>query len=152
MRRTAAVRASLAAAVLLASAAVHAAPTGRLWHAICTVESGGDPDAYNRKERAAGIAQIRPICLRDVNRIARLRGEDDRFTHADRHDPDTARRMWILYLEHYGRDYTRRTGRPATAEVYARIWNGGPAGWRKRSTRVYWQRVRAVMRDKHDKP
>jgi hypothetical protein len=146
MRRTAAVCACLAAAVLLASAA-QAAPTGRLWHAICTVESGGDPDAYNPKERAAGIAQIRPVCLKDVNRIARLRGVDERFTYADRNDPEAARRMWRLYLEHYGQDYRRRTGRPATAEVYARIWNGGPTGWRKRSTRGYWQRVQAVLED-----
>lgn len=142
----------MAAAVLLASAAVHAAPTGRLWHAICTVESGGDPDAYNRKERAAGIAQIRPVCLKDVNRIARLRGVDDRFTCADRHDTEAARRMWVLYLEHYGQDYRRRTGRTATAEVYARIWNGGPTGWRKRSTRGYWRRVQAALRDEHDEP
>jgi len=146
MRRTAAaVCASIAAAVLLAPADAGAAPTGRLWHAICAVESGGDPDAYNRKERAAGIAQIRPVCLKDVNRIARLRGKDNRFTGADRNDPATARRMWTLYLDHYGRDYTRRTGRPATAEVYARIWNGGPTGWRKRSTRRYWQRVQSVL-------
>jgi len=146
MRRTAAVCACAAAAVLLASAAADAAPGGRLWKAICTVESGGAPDAYNRKERAAGIAQIRPVCLRDVNRIARLRGVDDRFTGADRRDPDAARRMWVLYLEHYGKAYARRTGRPPTPEVYARIWNGGPVGWRKRSTRGYWRRVRAVLR------
>ncbi len=148
MKRTAAACVSAAATVLLASAAAGGAgPSGRLWQAICTVESGGDPDAYNRKERAAGIAQIRPVCLKDVNRIARLRGEDDRFTGADRHDPSAARRMWALYLEHYGKAYARRTGRPATAEVYARIWNGGPTGWRKRSTRRYWQRVQAVMRN-----
>jgi len=145
MRRTAAVCASLAAAVLLASAAAHATPSGRLWKAICTVESGGDPEAYNPKEGAAGIAQIRPVCLRDVNRIARLRGEEERFTGADRHDPAAARRMWALYLDHYGKAYARRTGRAPTPEVYARIWNGGPTGWRKGSTRGYWRRVRAVL-------
>ena len=146
MQRTAAVCASVAAAVLLSSAAAKATPSGRLWKAICTVESGGDPDAYNRKERAAGIAQIRPVCLKDVNRIARLRGVDDRFTCADRNDPETARRMWALYLDHYGQDYRRRTGRAPTPEVYARIWNGGPTGWRKGSTRGYWQRVRALLK------
>jgi len=142
-----AICASAATAGLLASAAAQASPSGRLWQAICTVESGGDPVAYNRKEGAAGIAQIRPVCLRDVNRIARLRGVDERFTYADRHDPLAARRMWTLYLDHYGRAYARRTDRTPTPEVYARIWNGGPTGWRKRSTRGYWQRVRAAMRN-----
>jgi hypothetical protein len=50
-----------------------------------------------------------------------------------------------MYLDYYGDLYVRQTGRTPTDEVYARIWNGGPNGWRKASTRQYWQRVRAEM-------
>ena len=145
MHRTAAVTLAALAAALLAARAAQASPRPRLWQAICHVESRGNPTAYNPKERAAGIAQIRPVCLKDVNRIARLRGLKERFSSADRNDPDTARRMWNLYLDHYGDAYARRTGRAPTAEVYARIWNGGPQGWRKGSTRGYWQRVRTAL-------
>lgn len=35
--------------------------------------------------------------------------------------------------------------RPPTVEVYARIWNGGPEGWRKSSTLAYWRRVRNAL-------
>jgi len=145
MRRIAVVTLAALAAGLAAPRPAHATPTHRLWQAICTVESGGNPNAYNRKEQAAGIAQIRPVCLRDVNRIARLRSLDERFTSTDRNNPTIARRMWALYLEHYGKAYARRTGRDPTSEVYARIWNGGPEGWRKAGTRRYWQRVRTAL-------
>jgi hypothetical protein len=40
-----------------------------LLQAIATVESGGNDQAYNVREQAAGRYQIRPIYLRDVNRI-----------------------------------------------------------------------------------
>lgn len=81
----------------------------------------------------------------DLHRIARLRGVPARFTAADRWDPRTARRMWDLYLDFYGRQYWRQTGRTPTDEVYARIWNGGPEGWRKSSTLAYWRRVRGAL-------
>jgi hypothetical protein len=59
-----------------------------LWHAIVMEESKGNPVAYNREEQAAGIVQIRPICLEDVNRISHSRGLGLEFTLADRFSPD----------------------------------------------------------------
>jgi len=53
--------------------------------------------------------------------------------------------MWDLYLSYYGEQYERETGQPPTDEVYARIWNGGPSGWRKDSTLEYWGRVQAFL-------
>ena len=32
----------------------------------------------------------------------------------------------------------KETGKKPTDEVLARIWNGGPRGWKKKSTRKYW--------------
>ena len=50
-----------------------------------------------------------------------------------------------LYLSYWGEEYERTTGRPPTNEVYARLWNGGPTGWRKESTADYWDRVREAL-------
>ena len=68
--------------------------------AIATVESSNDPNAYNVKEAAAGLYQIRPIYLRDVNRILR----HQRYKLADRYDPARAREMVCVYLRHYGKN------------------------------------------------
>ena len=137
----------LAAALLLAGAATvaRAGPDDLLWQAITQVESRGNARAYNPEDGATGIAQIRQVCLTDVNRIARRQRLDVRFAASDRNHPGAARRMWVLYLEYYGAQYAKVTGRAPTPEVYARIWNGGPDGWRKASTRGYWSRVRAAL-------
>ena len=42
---------------------------GKLIKAIMAVESSGNPNAYNEAEQSAGILQIRPIMVEDVNRI-----------------------------------------------------------------------------------
>ena len=117
-----------------------------LWQATVRVESRGNPRAYNRREDAVGIVQIRRACLTDVNRIARLEGLAVRFTYTDRFDPAKSRRMWELYLGHYGTAYRQATGRAPTDQVYARIWNGGPAGHAKAATRRYWRRIVRAMR------
>jgi hypothetical protein len=117
----------------------------RLWQAIVKVESGGNPWAYAPEEDAGGIVQIRPECLEDCNRIARISGLPEHFTLEDRFDPTKSRRMWQLYLWYWGWEYERTTGWPATNEVYARLWNGGPTGWHKEATVAYWDRVRRAM-------
>jgi hypothetical protein len=112
-----------------------------LWQAIVMEESKGNPAAYNREEQAAGIAQIRPICLVDVNRISHSRGLGIEFALADRFSPEKSRKMWEIYLMHYGEKYRAETGRQPTDETFARIWNGGPTGWHKLSAKDYWARV-----------
>jgi len=105
--------------------------------AMILVESGGDPCAVNAAEDAAGVLQIRPVLVADVNRIlaAPVFAERDRFC------PAASREMWRVYLGHYGRRYERLTGRPMDAEAAARMWCGGPDGWRKAGTDDYWRRV-----------
>ncbi|MBE3069907.1 MAG: hypothetical protein IMZ66_06695, partial [Planctomycetes bacterium] len=79
----------LAAALLVAGAATvaRAGPDDLLWQAITQVESRGDARAYNPKDGGTGIAQIRLVCLDDVNRIARQGGLDVRFAASDRTHP-----------------------------------------------------------------
>ena len=109
-------------------------PPDLLWQAIMEVESKGNPYAYNSAEEAAGVAQIRPILVADVNRILGA----ETYTLKDRWDADKSHEMFGLYLAHY-------TGPDATAETMARVWNGGPTGATKESTLVYWGKVKAVM-------
>ncbi|MBE3071025.1 MAG: hypothetical protein IMZ66_12390 [Planctomycetes bacterium] len=137
--------APLATLALEDDAPSQAEPGDALWQAIVAVESGGDAAAYNAHDGATGIAQIRMVCLADVNRIAKIRGLAARFSPSDRRKPEAARRIWNLYLDYYGNEYQQATGREPTDEVYARIWNGGPTGWRKASTADYWGRVRAAL-------
>ena len=105
-----------------------------LWQAICMVESGGDHRAYNQRENAAGIGQIRPILVRDCNRICGY----ERFTLEDRWKPRRSREMFETFVSHYS-----RTG---TDEEAARLWNGGPRGPHKGATLTYWRKVQAAMK------
>ena len=127
---------ALFAAVCLAlrtAEGVSAIDHDALLHAIAVVES--------RDGRASpNVYQLTPVYVRDVRRIASLRVS---YALAAR-DRATARLCVLAYWRHYGASYERRTGRRATAEVLARIHNGGPDGWRKRTTRGYWRKVRLV--------
>jgi len=64
------------------------------WQAICWVESRNDPNAYNAAEDAAGIAQIRPCYLQDVNDYLGAAV----FGLADRYDPEDSRAMFETYM------------------------------------------------------
>lgn len=101
--------------------------------AIAQKESGGDPNACNYEEEAAGLYQIRPIYLSDVNRIL----DYPKYNLNDRYDPEKSKEMVVIYLRHYG----RRKG----LEAMARIHNGGPRGDKKESTESYWLDVKKIL-------
>jgi hypothetical protein len=84
-----------------------------LWEAVCRVESNGNPLAVGDGGKAAGIAQIWAITVRDVNRIA-----GTNYTLNDRFDVEKSKAIFQLYVNHYGKG--------KSDEVKARIWNGGP--------------------------
>lgn len=112
-----------------------------VYEAIAEVESGTNDYAVNVKENAVGRYQIRPIYVRDVNRIS---GRN--YSLDDRKNPKLALEMVKIYTEHYGRIYEDRTGYPVTDEVIARIHNGG--GWRgavKECTENYWRKVKTEL-------
>ncbi len=123
--------------------AARADSQARLFRRICLVESGDRLDAYNPAERAAGPAQIRPICVEDCNRIVGY----ERWTLADRYDRAESFAMFKTYTGHYQAHYNL-----SSPESAARIWNGGPTGWKKKSTEKYWRKVKAVQLTKRNKP
>ena len=58
--------------------------TKSLVDALILVESAGNERAFNKKENACGCLQIRPIMVREVNRILRKQKSEQRFTKEDR--------------------------------------------------------------------
>ena len=106
-----------------------------IWHAICQVESSGNPDAHNPGEDARGIAQITPIFVRDINRIV----GSDKYTHDDAWCVEKSREMFDIYNSNYHPkgDYER----------IARCWQGGPKGHLRESdvNDRYWNKVKAKL-------
>lgn len=102
----------------------------RFLAALAAVESGGDDDAVNEREDAHGRYQIRAAALADANRILCTS-----YTLADCHDPAVAARIVRAYLGHYGAALSA-----PTPTALARIWNGGPNGYKRDATRGYAER------------
>jgi len=107
--------------------------TKSLIDALILVESSGRENAYNKKEDAVGCLQIRPIMVREVNRILRKQNIEQRFTKEDRWDCGKSKEMFYIW-----RDYHHLN---SSDEVIARNWNGGPRGYKKQSTEHYWYKV-----------
>ncbi len=104
--------------------------------ALILVESAGNPNAFNKKENAVGCLQIRPIMVREVNRILRKQNKDKRFTKEDRWDCGLSKEMFYIWCIHHHLN--------SSSEVIARNWNGGPRGYKKQSTKYYWQKVQKL--------
>jgi len=105
-----------------------------LLDAIAMVES-------DRGATSRNIYQIRRIYWADVNRISGMNWHGSSYrdmVYFKAIAEDYINAFW----DYYGDRYTKRTGKPVTAEVLARMHNGGPDGWRKTATASYWRRVR----------
>ena len=100
-----------------------------LLNAVMAVESNFDSMAYNEKENAAGVLQIRPIMVREVNRLL----GQDKYTLKDRWSKAKSIEMFNVIRSH--------TKNP-TDEMIARNWNGGWNGHKKQSTLKYWNKVK----------
>jgi len=97
--------------------------------AIIQVESGGDTMAYNEKEDAAGCLQIRPIMVREINRLV---GKDS-FKLKDRWSKAKSIEMFNVIRSHL---------KGASDEQIARTWNGGYNGKNIPQTMQYWIKVK----------
>lgn len=111
------------------------------------IESGGDPKAVGDRDgcqyKAIGLLQIHIGVVYDVNRVC-----GKKYTRSDRWDAEKSKEICRLYLLHWGKHYEKTTGKKATLEILARCWNGGPLGWKKKSTEKYWQKVKAQIEER----
>jgi hypothetical protein len=94
------------------------------------VESNRNDKAIGDNGKAFGIVQIHQSVIDDVNRMYRKT-----YKHSDAFDRGKSEEIFRLYLSYYCGDVTK-------AEQASRIWNGGPKGFKKESTKKYWKKVR----------
>ena len=111
-------------------------PINDLVTALIYVESRGIDSAIGDRhlgEPSVGVLQIRPIMVREVNRICKKKGLKERFILKDRFDREKSIHMFMIWKEYYHKDNN--------FEAIARSWNGGPR-WRKiKRTEHYWAKV-----------
>ena len=111
-----------------------------LVEAMIIVESGGNPNAYHAKEKAAGVLQIRPIMLAEVNRTLHKTGSNKLYTLEDRYDRGKSIEMFLVIADYHHNG--------ENLEKIARCWNGGPSGMNKRQTKRYWRKVKSKIKSK----
>lgn len=105
--------------------------------ALIMIESAGNDLAVGDRGTAIGPLQIRPAAVADVNRVFGTCYEHARMTNRTEAIAVMDRYLWI-YAQ------PSRLGRPVTDVDRARIWNGGPNGWRKSATEAYGRRYEAA--------
>jgi len=107
-----------------------------LIQAMAFVESGGNPEIMgdlNLGAPSVGLLQIRPIMVREVNRILKNQGLAKRYKNSDRNDATDSINMFNIWADAYHLN--------SSYEKMARNWNGGPRGYKKSATVHYWAKV-----------
>lgn len=111
------------------------AADGKLIQALIQIESSGRDNAVGDNGEALGPLQIHQEMVEDVNRLY-----GTSYKHRDMFVRAKAVDVCHKYLDFYGSE--KRLGRPPTSQDHARIWNGGPSGWKRKATQGYWAKVR----------
>ena len=116
-------------------------PINQLVDALIHVESRGNDSIIGDKHlpgnEAVGALQIRPIMVREVNRILEIQGKTERFTLKDRFDRQQSIRMFMIWKNYHLPD--------GDFEKIARNWNGGPNGYKYQRTEKYWNKIQQQL-------
>jgi soluble lytic murein transglycosylase-like protein len=110
-------------------------PYEALSRAIGTVESKNDPNAYNSRENAVGIYQVRPIRLDDY-----YQRTGKRYELNEMYDTIKAKKVFLYYALQYHYSETERISRE---------WNGGERGMKKQSTKSYYKKVKVYLENQN---
>ena len=109
--------------------------------AIIQVESGGNDSAIGDRHlvgnEAVGALQLRPVMVREVNRILKIQKSDKRFKRKDRYSREKSIEMFMIWKNFHHSD--------GNFEKIARNWNGGPNGFMKSRTVKYWVKVQKEL-------
>ena len=112
----------------------------RLVNALIQVESNGNDSCIGDRHLiipSVGCLQIRPIMVREVNRILKLLGENQHYKNKDRYSREKSIEMFNIWKNYHHKN--------DSDEVIARCWNGGPKGWKRKSTLKYWSKVKKQL-------
>ena len=116
-------------------------PERDLVTALILVESRGNDSAIGDRHlvgnEAVGALQIRPIMVREVNRILKIQKSDKRYKLKDRFDREKTIEMFYIWKNFHHKD--------SDFEKIARNWNGGPSGYKKSRTEKYWVKVQKEL-------
>ena len=104
-----------------------------LLSALIQIESHGN-DLARGRHGELGALQIKPIMVRDVNRIM-----GTHYAHTQVTNRAVATFIAHAYLSHYGKHLSD--------ESLARIWQGGPKALKRSSSRAYGRRVMRELRN-----
>ena len=96
------------------------------------VETKNNPEAIGDGGKSFGILQIQQIAIDDVNERF-----GTSYTHEDAFDINCAEEIFELYVTIWSRHLEKKEQRVVTDEDIVRIWNGGPRGYKKKSTLHY---------------
>ena len=86
-----------------------------------------------------GCLQITEICLKDYNRIYKTNYKIEQILG----DRELSIEICRGYIDYWATE--KRVGRKVTLEDMARIWNGGPRGFKWGSTDSYWMEVKKEL-------
>ena len=111
-----------------------------LLNAIIQVESRGKDSCVGDRHLgrpSIGCLQIRPVMVKEVNRILKKEKKERRFTLDDRWSREKSIEMFYVWQEyHHSED---------SLEAIARCWNGGPRGYKRKATKHYWGKVQKEL-------
>lgn len=116
-------------------------PIDELVKALIYVESRGVDSAVgdiSLGEPSIGVLQIRPIMVREVNRILKKQKSSKRFSLKDRFNRQKSIEMFMVW-----KNYHHPEG---GFETIARNWNGGPRGYKNKRTEKYWIKVQNQLK------
>ena len=109
--------------------------------AMIQVESLGNDSAIGDRHlvgnEAVGALQIRPIMIREVNRILKLQKSKKRFKRKDRFSREKSIEMFMIWKEYHHAN--------SDFETIARNWNGGPRGYKNKRTEHYWAKIQKEL-------
>ena len=112
----------------------------RLVNALIQVESSGNDSCIGDRHLivpSVGCLQIRPIMVKEVNRILGILGDNKRYKKEDRYSREKSIEMFLIWKDYHHKDHSD--------EVIARSWNGGPKGPLKKKTIHYWYKVQKAL-------
>ena len=112
--------------------------------ALIQVETHGNDIAIGDNGKSHGCLQIQQGCLDDVNKYYKTS-----YVRNDCYDRKKSIAICRMYLVIYGKAYQKRSHEVPTMEVYARIWNGGYAGYLEGTEKTdgYWRKVKEELED-----
>jgi hypothetical protein len=109
-----------------------------LIEAMIWVESRGDDSAYCKREDAVGCLQIRPIMLRECNRILGIQKSELEYALEDRWSREKSIEIFHIVNSYHNKNNTY--------EAIARSWNGGSTWAQKSNTKKYWRKVNRQLK------